>query len=136
MRMDMLFIASLAKLIVNQSLRCSSFNSSSEVDGFAWPSSALMPSLREAPTDYVGNLVYKKGVLDKILIDGGYISGSDMNYHFFVTDHLCNVRVVVNDAGVVEQVNQFYPYGEATDMRQALPASVDNPYKWVWQGVG
>ena len=31
---------------------------------------------------------------------------------------------------VLEQVNQFYPYGEATDMGQALPASVDNPYKW------
>ena len=27
-------------------------------------------------------------------------------------------------------MNQFYPYGEATDMGQALPASVDNPYKW------
>ena len=40
------------------------------------------------------------------------------------------MRVVVNDAGVEEQVNQFYPYGEATDMGQALPASVDNPYKW------
>lgn len=73
---------------------------------------------------------------EKVLVDGGFITAADMRYHFFVTDHLGNVRVVVNDAGVVEQVNQFYPYGEATDMGQALPASVDNPYKWVWQGVG
>ena len=63
-------------------------------------------------------------------MDGGFITAADMRYHFFVTDHLGNVRVVVNDVGVVEQVNQFYPYGEATDMGQALPASVDNPYKW------
>ena len=81
-------------------------------------------------TDYVGNLVYKDGILEKVLVDGGFITAADMRYHFFVTDHLGNVRVVVNDAGVVEQVNQFYPYGEATDMGQALPASVDNPYKW------
>ena len=67
---------------------------------------------------------------EKMLVDGGFITVADMHYHFFVTDHLGNVRVVVNDAGVVEQVNQFYPYGEATDMGQALPASVDNPYKW------
>ncbi len=30
------------------------------------------------------------------------------------TNHLGNVRVVMNDAGLVEQVNQFYPYGEVT----------------------
>ena len=70
------------------------------------------------------------GILEKVLVDGGFITGADMRYHFFVTDHLGNVRVVVNDDGVVEQVNHFYPYGEATDMGQALPASVDNPYKW------
>lgn len=67
---------------------------------------------------------------EKVLVDGGFITASDMRYHFFVTDHQGNVRVMVNDHGLVEQVNQFYPYGEATDMGQALPASVDNPYKW------
>ena len=56
-----------------------------------------------------------------MLVDGGFITAADMRYHFFVTAHLGNVRVVVNDAGLVEQVNQFYPYGEATDMGQALP---------------
>ena len=60
---------------------------------------------------------------EKVLVDGGFITAADMRYHFLVTDHLGNVRVVVNDAGLVEQVNQFYPYGEATDMGQALPAS-------------
>lgn len=73
----------------------------------------------------IGPYSYERG-----LVDGGFITAADMRYHFFVTDHLGNVRVVVNDAGVVEQVNHFYPYGEATDMGQALPASVENPYKW------
>ena len=122
-------------------------------DGFAQVSSALIPYLYgvqyaadgrklrsgrmasdeagmpfEAPTDYVGNLVYKDGVLDKILVDGGYISGSDMNYRFFVTDHLGNVRVVVTAAGVIEQENEFYPYGESIDTDVQFTS--DNPYKW------
>ena len=63
-------------------------------------------------------------------MDGGFITAADMRYHFFVTDHLGNVRVVVNDAGLVEQVNQFYPYGESTDMGQGVLDSVGNPYKW------
>ena len=68
---------------------------------------------------------------EKVLVDGGFITVANMHYHFFVTDHLGNVRVVVNDAGVVEQVNQFYPYGESTDMGQGVLDSVGNPYKWT-----
>ena len=69
-------------------------------------------------------------ILEDVLVDGGFITAAGMRYHFFVTDHLGNVRVVVNDAGVVEQVNQFYPYGESADMGQGVLDSVDNPYKW------
>ena len=91
----------------------------------------LEPEVRyESPTDYVGNLVYKDGVLEKILVDGGYITAADMNYHFFVTDHLGNVRVVVNSAGTVEQVNQYYPYGETAEMGMPVQPTTDNPYKW------
>ena len=86
-------------------------------------------------TDYVGNLVYKDGILEKVLVDGGFITAADMRYHFFVTDHLGNVRVVVNDAGVVEQVNQFYPYGESIELDPAsanpgVETITENPYKW------
>lgn len=100
------------------------------------PSGERIPVLRfESPTDYVGNLVYKDGVLEKILIDGGFITAADGRYHFFVTDHLGNVRVVVNDAGVIEQVNQFYPYGESIELDPAsanpgVETITENPYKW------
>lgn len=78
---------------------------------------------------------YSDGILNKVLVDGGYITASDMRYHFFVTDHLGNVRVVVNDAGVVEQVNQFYPYGESIELDPAsanpgVETITENPYKW------
>lgn len=72
---------------------------------------------------------YSYGILEKVLVDGGFITAADMRYHFFVTDHLANVRVVVNDAGVVEQVNRFYPYGETSDMGQALPGLSYSPRK-------
>lgn len=32
-------------------------------------------------------------------------------YHFYLTDHQGNVRVVANQNGEVEQVNHYYPYG-------------------------
>ena len=75
------------------------------------------------------------GILEKVLVDGGFITAADMRYHFFVTDHLGNVRVVVNDAGVVEQVNQFYPYGESIELDPAsanpgVETITENPYKW------
>ena len=67
---------------------------------------------------------------EKVLVDDGFITAADMRYHFFVTDHLGNVRVVVNDDGVVEQVNQYYPYGESAEIGMPVQPTTDNPYKW------
>ncbi|SBV94014.1 hypothetical protein [uncultured Dysgonomonas sp.] len=57
-------------------------------------------------TDYIGNKVYENNVLKRILIDGGYIEG--MTYHFYLTDHLGNNRVVAEADGIVvlESVRQ------------------------------
>ena len=83
-----------------------------------------------ARTDYVGNLVYDRTSLKKILIPGGYIevSTTGNNYRFFITDHLGNNRLVTDASGTILQTNHYDPYGES------LPAgaSVDsgNPYKW------
>ena len=79
--------------------------------------------------DYVGNLVYQGGVLDKILIDGGYIDASDGSYHFFVTDRLGNVRVVANAGGGAEQVNHYDPYGGTLSI-SSVPDTSGNLYKW------
>ena len=89
----------------------------------------------DAPTDYSGNLVYKSGVLDKVLFDGGYISAADTSYHFFITDHQGNVRVVADASGAVEQVTHYGPFGEDLgDSAASLPVgaqdSVGNPYKY------
>ena len=44
------------------------------------------------------------------------------------TDHLGNVRAVLTAAGVIEQENEFYPYGESIDTGTQFTS--DNPYKW------
>ena len=71
-------------------------------------------------TDYCSNLVYKGGILHKVLTSGGYIETSDSTqallttpaYRFFLTDHLGSVRVVADASGNVLQRNDYLPYGE------------------------
>jgi RHS repeat-associated protein len=60
-------------------------------------------------TSYVGNKVYENGTLKRILVDGGYIE--DGVYHYYVTDHLGNNRIVANSSGTVVQSTQYYPFG-------------------------
>ncbi|WP_313609275.1 DUF6443 domain-containing protein, partial [Dysgonomonas sp.] len=60
-------------------------------------------------TDYVGNKIYENGTLKRILIDGGYIEGGV--YHYYLTDHLGNNRVVLNASGTLVQKNHYYPFG-------------------------
>ena len=63
--------------------------------------------------DYCGNYIYEDDTLSRILIDGGYITfeSSTPKYHFYIQDHLGNIRVVADQNGVAEQVNHYYPYG-------------------------
>ena len=63
--------------------------------------------------DYCGNCIYEDGTLSRILIDGGYITfeSNIPKYHFYIQDHLGNIRVVADQSGVAEQVNHYYPYG-------------------------
>ena len=50
-------------------------------------------------TDYVGNLVYRDGLLGRILVKGGAIAAKDSTlvpaYEFAFADHLGNVRALV-----------------------------------------
>ena len=62
-------------------------------------------------TDYCGNAVYE-GTTAKLLLTGqGYVSLSDKKYHYYLKDHQGNNRVVVNQAGTVEETNHYYPFG-------------------------
>jgi RHS repeat-associated protein len=84
-------------------------------------------------TDYVGNIVYetsKTGAIitnrTRILIDGGYIENGV--YHYYLTDHLGNNRVVVNQSGTVTQKNHYYPFGMA--FAEKFDNGTKQPYKY------
>lgn len=68
--------------------------------------------------DYVSNLVYKDGVLNRVLIDGGYVdmTGIAPAYCFYVNDHEGNVRLVTDASGTPLQVNHYDPFGNELDM--------------------
>ena len=66
-------------------------------------------------TDYCGNVIYEDLCLipDRILFDGGYVTFSKQHpvYHFYLTDHQGNVRVVASADGTLEETNHYYPFG-------------------------
>ncbi len=65
-------------------------------------------------TEYCGNHIYEDGNLTRTLFDGGYITykGNSQQYHYHITDHQGNIRLVVNASGsTVEQFTHYYPYG-------------------------
>ncbi|MFC4676660.1 RHS repeat-associated core domain-containing protein, partial [Dysgonomonas termitidis] len=84
-------------------------------------------------TDYVGNIVYetvKSGSTitnrSRILVDGGYYEGGV--YYYYVTDHLGNNRLVVNQSGTVTQKNHYYPFGTA--FADKYDNGTNQPYKY------
>jgi RHS repeat-associated protein len=77
-------------------------------------------------TDYVGNIIYENDNLKRILVDGGY--WEDEEYHFFLTDHLGNNRVVVKaDGTTIVQKSDYYPFGMSIADNTGSEAQ---PYKY------
>ncbi|WP_280648057.1 RHS repeat-associated core domain-containing protein [Dysgonomonas sp. PFB1-18] len=62
-------------------------------------------------TDYVGNNIYENGTLKRILTDEGYYDIGKSTYYFYFRDHLGNVRAVTDANRVLEQRNNYYPFG-------------------------
>jgi len=68
--------------------------------------------------DYCRNIVYEDSVLKMILLPEGYISksGDTYTYHYYLKDHLGNIRSVVTknpSTNVISEVQRthYYPYG-------------------------
>ena len=66
--------------------------------------------------EYCGDILYEdvNPVPNRILIDGGYVTFTNNKqpvYHFYLTDHQGNVRVVADENGTVEETNHYYPFG-------------------------
>ncbi len=90
-------------------------------------------------TDFLlgGSLVSKDGMTDRYLFEGGYAKASMVsptnyrfNFLYYNQDHLGNNREVVDSAGTVKQVTNYYPFGAPyADPAAVLNASLQ-PYKY------
>ena len=66
--------------------------------------------------DYCSDIIYEnlKPMPNRILFDGGYVTFTNNKqpvYHFYLTDHQGNVRVVADENGTIEETNHYYPFG-------------------------
>ena len=62
-------------------------------------------------TDYCGNVIYENEVAKTLLTESGYVSLKDGKYHYYLKDHQGNNRIVVDEDGMVEERNDYYPFG-------------------------
>lgn len=65
-------------------------------------------------TVYCGPFVIRNGRPDLLLFPGGYctlLGSGQVVYHYFMCDHLGNVRNVTGEDGTVEQETHYYPFG-------------------------
>ena len=78
---------------------------------------------------YCGDVVYDRGVT-RLLTDEGYVTFSETGapiYHYYLRDHVGNIRVVMGQTGTVEQVNHYYAFGGL--MRESTNPGLQ-PYKY------
>ena len=69
--------------------------------------------LIQKTTDYTGNIIYEEGEISYIITAEGRITPKEntFKYEYYLTDHLGNTRVVLNQQGEVLQTNSYYPFG-------------------------
>ena len=85
----------------------------------------LMPEMQSANAEsanaangrktihYCDNIIYDDGETI-VLNDIGYAKydkSGNLSFHYYLQDHLGNNRVVMNEDGTIEQVNDYYPTG-------------------------
>ena len=97
------------------------------------------PILQKDSNDYFlgGSLVMKNGKIDKFLFGGGYAQISVASattdkfaFYYYNQDHLGNNREVVDAKGVVQQVTNYYPFGDPYADATASKGADVQPYKY------
>ena len=85
------------------------------------PLSQAQELLYADSTDYYhgGKLTVKNGKIDKYYFDGGYAqakaipesNNDEFAFFYYNSDHLGNIREVINEQGDVVQITNYYPFG-------------------------
>ena len=62
-------------------------------------------------TEYHGNVIYRDGKVDMVLIPGGYatINGTAVTFYYYTQDYLENNRAIINGStGTIEQMTALH----------------------------
>ncbi len=85
-----------------------------DATGIKWSKTATIAGTA-ATTLYYGPFIYVGGTLSKVLTPEGYIDVQTNNlYHYYLKDHLGNIRMTINyDGTTVDDVQtvEYYPFG-------------------------
>ncbi len=97
--------------------------------------------LYEDVTDYYlgGKLTVKNGSMDKYFFDGGYAQAKtneatltdNFSLYYYNSDHLGNIREVIDEKGDVVQITNYYPFGtpySAEDFAMHNPDQQNHKY--------
>lgn len=98
------------------------------------------PSQNET-TRYVGSVEWQGSTLKRIATgEGQWIASLDTNnmplyrYHYYLTDHLGNVRLVVDEKGTLIQKADYYPFGLAIPLSTGTTDSLRLANKYLYNG--
>ena len=81
-------------------------------------------------TDYYGSLTAENGEAKIYNFGGGYCTfDGACKFHYFDRDHQGNVRAMVNQSGVIEQIMNYYPFGAPYSDNTTLNPDLQ-PYKY------
>ena len=69
--------------------------------------------LIQKTTNYTGNIIYDGNEISYIITAEGRLTPKEetFEYEYYLTDHLGNTRVVLDQSGAVLQTNSYYPFG-------------------------
>ena len=77
---------------------------------------------------YCANFVYENGVLMYVLNEEGKVDPD--GFHYFIKDHLGNVRLTVGEGGAAaSELNHYYPFGMRMAMSETKP-DADQKYRY------
>ena len=83
--------------------------------------------------DYIDNFQFENDTLLRIATEEGYLN-KELNYNYNITDHLGNIRAVLDNNNKITQENAYYPFGMKINSLSFNSQSSDKQNKYLYNG--
>lgn len=87
------------------------WNSGVDIGGIVAPpgSEIIMRPVTLTTLQYSSGHIYRNGRLESVDNHYGYWANGSFHYH--ITDYQGSIRAVIDENGILEEINHYYPYG-------------------------